>query len=508
LRKTAILLAAMAACLSVPLFPAVAFAENSPAAPPGENGGSHTPGHGDPYAIVFEGLAVVLVAASVGRWAARRLKHSPVLGELLAGIVAGALLYHVGNPAVVILRHADILSKAETTAMSEHVNWEKAVHSALGESGVGGEEAEKIRSVALREDYPKFATLYRSMRLFSSIGVILLLFMVGLESSLEGMRRVAGSALGVASLGVIAPFLLGYLVMFLLLPRGSDPNVPIFVGATFCATSIGITARVFRDTGFLESGEARIVLAAAVLDDILGLIVLAVVTGVVATGAVEVPAVGWILLKAILFLGLVILFGSYLMKRTIRYFTRLDPSHAKLLFPFTLLMLLAWAADAVGLAAIVGAFAAGLILDDEYFADLPVQAGGTVSIESIIAPIEGIFAPVFFVLMGMLVDAGSLADPKILLAGLILTVAAVAGKMVSSLPVKQGTDRLIVGIGMVPRGEVGLIFAGIGKGIGVLDDRMFSVVVTVVLLTTLVTPPLLGWAIRRKERREERTRAI
>jgi len=216
---------------------------------------------------------------------------------------------------------------------------------------------------------------------------------------------------------------------------------------------------------------------------------------------VELPAVGWILLKAVLFLGLVVLFGSFLMKRTIRYFTRLDPSHVKLLYPFALLMLLAWAADAVGLAGIVGAFAAGLIIDEEYFGETAPTPGGKASVESIIAPIEGIFAPVFFVLMGMQVDAASLADPKTLLTGLALTVVAVAGKMVSSLPVKKGTDRLIVGIGMVPRGEVGLIFAGIGKGIGVLDDRMFSVIVTVVLLTTLVTPPLLGWAIRRKDGR-------
>jgi len=450
---------------------------------------------------VFEGLAVVLVAASVGRWAARRLRQSSVLGELLAGVLAGAVLYHAGNPAVVILRHAEILKKAEATAMAEHVNWEKAVNSALEDAGVRGEEAETIRTVALRKDYPGFSTLYRSMLLFSSLGVTLLLFMVGLESSLEGMRKVAGSSMGVALLGVVAPFVLGYLATLLLLPRGSDPNVPIFVGATFCATSIGITARVFKDTGRLDTGEARIVLSAAVLDDILGLIVLAVVTGVVTSGAVELPAVGWILLKAVLFLGLVVLFGSFLMKRTIRYFTRLDPSHVKLLYPFALLMILTAAADAVGLAGIVGAFAAGLIIDEEYFGETPPSPGGKTSVESIIAPIEGIFAPVFFVLMGMQVDVGSLADPKTLLAGLALTVVAVAGKMVASLPVKKGIDRLIVGIGMVPRGEVGLIFAGIGKGIGVLDARMFSVIVTVVLLTTLVTPPLLGWAIRRKEGR-------
>jgi len=476
-------------------------------APSGKTDRSPAPGHGDPYAMVFEGLAVVVIAASVGRWAARRLSQAPVLGELVAGILAGVILYHVGNPAIVILRHAAILSKAETTAMAENVSWEKAVHSALADSAIRGEEAEKISGVALRGNYPAYENLYRSMLLFSSLGVVLLLFMVGLESSLEGMRRVAGNSLGVASLGVIVPFALGFAATILLLPRGTDPNVPVFVGSTLCATSIGITARVFRDTGAIETGEARIVLAAAVLDDILGLIVLAVVTGVVTSGAVELPAVGWITLKAVLFLGLVILFGSFLVKRTIRYFTRIDPSQVKLLYPFALLMILAAAADAVGLASIVGAFAAGLIINDEYFGDIPAPAGGTGSVESIIAPIEGVFAPVFFVLMGMQVDPGSMADPGTLLTALALAVAAVAGKVAASLAVRKGTDRLIVGIGMVPRGEVGLIFAGIGKGIGVLDDRMFSVVVTVVLLTTLVTPPFLAWAIRRKERRE-RSRAI
>ena len=141
-------------------------------------------GHADPYAIVFEGMAVVLVAASVGRWAARCLKQSPVLGELAAGILAGALLYHAGNPAVVLLRHADILKQAEATAMAEHVNWEEAVRSVLEDGNIGGETAEKVARVALLKDYPALDTLYRSLLLVSSLGVTRLLFMVGLESSL------------------------------------------------------------------------------------------------------------------------------------------------------------------------------------------------------------------------------------------------------------------------------------------------------------------------------------
>jgi Kef-type K+ transport system membrane component KefB len=456
--------------------------------------------HGDPFARVFEVLAIILLCAVIGRYGAQKLKQSPVLGELLIGIIAGALIYQMGSPALTIIRHQDIVHNAIQKTLDEDIGWDEAVETTLSESGLSVNVTDRIRAALLSDHFPEYERLANSILLFSSLGVILLLFMVGLESNIHEMKEVGGSASSVALLGVIAPFILGYVSTILLFPGGTDPNVPIFIGATLCATSIGITARVFKDMNKLGLSEAKIVLGAAVLDDVLGLIVLAIVTGIVTSGTVEVSTIGLIFLKAIAFLGAVVFFGLKFLKKNVAFFARLDQSNVKLLYPFGLLMILAWLADLIGLATIVGAFAAGLIIEEEhFFADHESRREGH-SVESIIAPIEGIFAPVFFVLMGMQVDVGTFADLNVLLIGLILTVVAIIGKVVAPLLIKKGNDKLIIGFGMIPRGEVGLIFASIGKSIGVLDNRLFSIIIIVVILTTLVTPPLLKWAIERREK--------
>jgi Kef-type K+ transport system membrane component KefB len=210
--------------------------------------------------------------------------------------------------------------------------------------------------------------------------------------------------------------------------------------------------------------------------------------------------VGLIVLKAAVFLGAVILFGAKCLRWQVELFARLDQASVKLLYPFGLMMVLAWLADAIGLATIVGAFAAGLIIKEEFFTVGDEAPHAKDSVESIVAPIEGVFAPVFFVLMGFQVDVTTFADMRVLVSGLALTVVAVLGKLMASLVVRKGSDKLIVGVGLVPRGEVGLIFASIGRSLGVLDANLFSIIIIVVLLTTLVTPPLLTWAIGRKER--------
>ena len=461
--------------------------------------GSESAGHGDPFARVFEVLTIILLCAVIGRYGAKKLKQSPVLGELIIGIIAGAIIYQMGSPALTIIRHHDIVHDSTQTALAEDIEWDESVEAALGESGLSGEVTDKIRHVLLSDHFPAYNRLANSILLFSSLGVILLLFMVGLESSVHEMKEVGGSASGVALLGVIAPFILGYFTAILLLPEGTDPNVPIFIGATLCATSIGITARVFKDMGKLGLSEAKIVLGAAVLDDVLGLIVLAIVTGIVTSGTVEVSTIGLIFLKAAAFLGAVLFFGIKLLKKNIAFFAKLDQSNVKLLYPFGLLMILAWLSDLIGLATIVGAFAAGLIIEEEHFWADQASHQGEHSVESIIAPIEGIFAPVFFVLMGMQVDVSTFLNMNVLLIGLALTAVAIISKVGASLAVKKGNSKLIIGFGMIPRGEVGLIFASIGKSIGILDNNLFSIIIIVVLLTTLVTPPLLKWAIERKE---------
>ena len=365
----------------------------------------------------------------------------------------------------------------------------------LGQAGLPGEVAERVEQVLLRKDLPAYLFLARSIQLFAGFGVVMLLFMVGLEVSLKELKAIGGTASAVAVIGVGITFSLSCLTTFLLLPKAAGLVPPLFAGAALCATSIGITARIFKDMRRIRMKEARTVLGAAVLDDVLGLIVLAVVTGVAVHGSMEIGHLFWILLKTALFLVAVVIFGTRLLAKTIKFLARLDPDNIKLLYPFALLMLLAWLADIIGLAAIIGAFAAGVIIKEESFSGLVPER----SVESILAPIEGVLAPIFFVLIGLQVDVTTLANVKVLLTGLVLTAVAVAGKLASSLGVRGKADRLIVGIGMLPRVEVALIVASMGKSLGVLDDALYSVIIIVVLFTVLMTPPLLKWSIERKQ---------
>ncbi len=463
--------------------------------------GSSSSGHGDPFALVFQVFAILLICAIVGRYGARKLKQSPVLGELVIGIIVGAVLYQLAGPTITIIRHSELISQATSKALNEQITMPEAVRADLKKANLPEEQAHKIEQVVLRPDFPNKLLLARAIQLFSSLGVILLLFMVGLECSLEEMAAVGGRATGVALIGMVAPFVLGFIATKLLY-SGGDPNVPIFVGATLSATSIGITSRVFKDMNRLDLSEAKIVLGAAVIDDVLGLIVLAVVTGIATSGQIAFSTVGLILLKAALFLGGVIFFGLMFLKKQIAFFARLDQTNIRLLYPFGLLLLFSWLADAMGLATIVGAFAAGLIIKEEYFPTTEARHYEGQEIQSVLAPLESIFAPVFFVLMGFQVDVTTFLTPQVLLTGLVLTLAAILGKLAASLWLGPGEDKFIVGFGLNPRGEVGLIFASIGKAIGVLDSNFFSAIIVVVLLTTLMTPPLLKWAIERRERRQ------
>jgi Kef-type K+ transport system membrane component KefB len=459
---------------------------------------SHFTAYGDPSARVFGVLALIVCCAAFGRFVARKLKQSPVLGELAVGIIVGAVFYQLGSPTVIIIRHSELIQQTDERALSEGKDWKTTVGCTLGQAGLPKEVVEKVEPVLLRSDFPSYLLLARSIQLFASFGVAILLFMVGLEVSLKELKAIGVSASAVALTGVVITFSLAYLTTLLLLPKTAGLMPPLFVGAALCASSIGITARIFRDMKRINMKEARIVLGAAVLDDVLGLIVLAVVTAVAAHGAVEIGRLFWILLKTALFLGAVVVFGTRFLEKTIKFLAGLDLGNIKVLFPFALLILLAWLADRIGLAAIIGAFAAGVIIKEESFSGVGPGLYPHQSVESILAPFEGILAPIFFVLVGLRVDLTALANAKVLLTGLIITAVAVAGKLASSLAVRSGANRLIVGVGMLPRVEVSLIVATMGKSLDILDDALFSVIIMVVLLTVLMTPPLLKWSIERR----------
>ncbi len=313
---------------------------------------------------------MIVICAAIGRFGARKLKQSPVLGELAVGIIVGAIFYQLGSPTVIIIRHSELIQQTAESCLIEGKDWETTVRSKLGQAGLPEEVAETAGQVLLRKDFPAYLFLARSIQLFASFGAVMLLFMVGLEVSLKELKAIGGSASAVAISGVGITFSLSFLTTFLLLPKAAGLMPPLFAGAALCATSIGITARIFKDMKRIRMKEARIVLGAAVLDDVLGLVALAVVTAIAIHGAIEIGHLFWILLKTALFLAAVVIFGTRFVAKTIQFFARLDPDNIKLLYPFALLMLLAWLADAIGLAAIIGAFAAGVIIKEESFSGL------------------------------------------------------------------------------------------------------------------------------------------
>jgi Kef-type K+ transport system membrane component KefB len=368
------------------------------------------------------GLVLVWLAAKVAGEGMERIGQTAVLGELLAGVLIG--------PGVLGLVH----------------------------------ESEALHALA-------------------ELGVLILLFEVGLESDLDELLKAGLQATLVAVVGVILPFAAGYTVMHWF---GYPPLVAVFVGATFTATSVGITARVLTDLGRLRDPAANVVLGAAVVDDILGLIILAVVTGAAQTGSVSPGSVAFLTGKAVAFLVVALLVGLRLAPTLIGWIGRLRARGTLVVYSVVFAMALAAVADLIGLATIIGAFAAGLIL---------AKTDRRAHIEERIKPVADLFVPVFFVTVGMKVEPAMLnpfaANAQLGLA-LLLTGLAVASKLAAGLAVYQpGVRRWPVAVGMVPRGEVGLIFAGTGLAVGVVAADLYSALVVAVMLTTFVAPPWL-----------------
>jgi len=297
--------------------------------------------------------------------------------------------------------------------------------------------------------------------------------------------------------------------------------VHIFIGATLCATSVGITARVFKDLGKLATREARIILGAAVIDDVLGLLILAIVSGAIqaaATGGVlSVMDIVLIALKSLLFFVGAIVIGYFLMPRLLQGAGRLETRGVLLTFAIAVCLTLAWAAGEVGLAPIVGAFAAGLVLDEVHYR--PKGGRTERDLHDLLQPVSTVLVPIFFVLMGLKVDLRLFTRLDILGFAATLTIAAIIGKQVCGLAVlERGVNRVAVGLGMIPRGEVGLIFAGIGASLmlpsvagvaePVISPSTFGAVVIMVIITTLVTPPSLKWSLGRKLSASRRTTKV
>ncbi len=343
------------------------------------------------------------------------------------------------------------------------------------------------------------------IQFLSELGVVILLFQVGLESNVREMSRVGLRAFMVATIGVVVPFVLAtYMVGPWLLPGLAD-HTYLFLGATLTATSVGITARVFRDLGVLQSREARIVLGAAVIDDVMGLVVLAVVSGVAVSTSSGQPLSlvdpAKLVLYATLFLGGAIVLGPRVSKLFFHLSTGLRSRGVLLPLALSFAFLLSGIANWVQLAPIVGAYAAGLVLEAAHYQTLVDR--GEHPLEELIHPIAQMLVPVFFVAMGSRVDLHAFGSGRVWVLAGVLTTVAVISKLACGLVLPKGYNRLAVGFGMVPRGEVGLIFADAGSrltvfGAPLLDASDLSAIVVMVMLTTMLTPPLLGWAVRRQ----------
>jgi Kef-type K+ transport system membrane component KefB len=448
--------------------------------------------HQDPIAPVIFGVTLILVAALAGRHGARRLEQPSVLGELVMGVLLGNLLYWLGFDLIAVLREGTAIMDMARLALDGQ-SWDAAAAQVMGAER-GAAFLEMLRGSAGGE----YLQVAQAVDIFSRYGVIFLLFHVGLDTCVAELKRVGGDSTRVAVIGVIAPFLVGYVAAWAFAPGTSHVQY-LFLGATLGATSIGITARVMQDLGRQHSGEAHVILGAAVIDDVLGLVVLAIVSGIAVTGAVQLADILRTTLLAGLFIGTVLLMGPHLIRALIRLLRHLDEIEAKMFVSFVFVMALAWAANLVGLATIVGAFAAGLLLMDSQFEYWECEGCRTYQIKELFAPLEAILVPIFFVLMGLQVKLESFLHLEVVALAVALSGAAVVGKLVSALGVQdRRLNRLAVGVGMMPRGEVGLVFASIGRSLDVVSAETFSAIVLMVIVTTLSTPPLLKWVLTRR----------
>ena len=442
-------------------------------------------GHGDPIAPVILGVTGILAFAIIGRVAARKMGQPTVLGELLMGILLGNVAWYLGIDLIALLREGPRIFELVHQILAGAPVADAAVDM------FGAEKGAEVARIITGPHGGELMQVAQSVDTFSRYGVIFLLFMVGLHTDLDEMREVGADSIRVALLGVILPLALGFASVWLLQP-GLPFSAALFVAATLCATSVGITANVLKDLKFDTSREGHIILGAAVYDDILGLMLLAIVSGIVITGSLEVFQVFKVVALSALFLVAAAVLGPTIVRVSAKLMARLDLVEAKMFTSYLFVMVLAWAANLASLATIVGAFAAGVILHDSYFYQhQDRRLRRVITIRQLIMPLEVVLVPIFFILIGVQVKLESFMSLPVLTVAGVLLIAAVVGKLASGFGARRPARRFVIGVGMMPRGEVGLVFAAIGRTLNVIDDAMFAAIVLMVIVTTLAAPPWL-----------------
>lgn len=395
-------------------------------------------------------LFVIYTAAKLSGAMFARLGQPSVIGELLAGVVIGPhALGLIGQPS------------GELVAV------------------FGGDHADAEHALRL------------VLETMAELGVIVLLFAVGLETRATDLLRVGSRALAVGVFGIAVPFVLGFAFMA---ATGHPRLESAFVATALVATSVGITARVLQDLGIVRAREARIILGAAVIDDILGLLLLAVVSAAGEGGGADVGDVAWIAVQALAFVGFVAWLGTHATRQFSVHLERLNdalPLPVPLNVALILMLGLAASASIIGLAGIIGAFLAGMVL---------AESRERFDLERQTRPIYEFLVPFFFVFTGSQVDLAAFRDTGVVGLAAAITAIAIVSKLAGAGGAMWGSGArgmAIVGIGMVPRGEVGLIVAGLGLSLGIIPTDIFSVVVLMSIATTLVAPPALVAVYRR-----------
>jgi len=446
--------------------------------------------HNDPIAPVILGVTGILFVALIGRFTARKLGFPSVIGELIMGIAVGNLAFYYQVDLITVLREGPAIFDT----IENLLNGEELELACL--NAVGAEGTWHILDILRGEHGGEILQVAHAVDVFSRYGIIFLLFLVGIETSVDEMRKVGPDSSRVAVIGVILPFVFGMVASNLLM-EDSELHTSMFLGATLAATSVGITAMVLQEMKMEKTQIAHIILGAAVIDDVLGLLMLAIVSGIVITGSIDLIHISLTVITATIFLVATVIIGPYFIRLFVRMFCRLDIIEAKMFVSYLFVMLMAWMANLSGLATIIGAFAAGLILQDAYFERWDNDRKCPVTIKDLIMPLEVILVPIFFVLMGLQVKLETFLQKDVMMLAAGLLVAAVFGKILSGYGAFGVKNHFAIGIGMMPRGEVGLIFAAIGKSLGVLDDALFSAVVLRVIVTTLLSPPMFKDCLKR-----------
>lgn len=417
---------------------------------------------------VLLSLVVVYLASKIGGELSKAINLPPVLGELVGGVIVGVSALH-------LLVFPESGASASDSVLMTVLQF------------IGNLSPEAVNDV--------FQSQSEAISILAELGVIILLFEIGLESDLRELQKVGYQAAIVAVVGVAAPFAMGTVGAMLLFGISAIPA--IFAGAALTATSIGITSKVLSELGQLKSKEGQIIVGAAVIDDVLGIIVLAVVVGLAKTGTVDVLNVLYLIISATIFLLGSIFLGKFFNKSFVALSERLQTRGNLVIPALTFAFLMAFLANAIHLEAILGAFAAGLVLD---------ETDKRKELDQQIIPIADILVPIFFVTVGAKADL-SVLNPFIaenregLIIASFLILVAIIGKVVTGWTVtgQSNINRLAIGIGMIPRGEVGLVFAGIGSASGVLSKPLEAAIIVMVILTTFLAPPLLRWAFQETE---------